>query len=307
MPKFFRRPSFPQHPTPRGQSFVELALVLPVLLIMLLGLVEVAFFMSKYLDGLDLTREAARFASIRDPFASTPHDSDCFSGESFDFYWDTSCIFAPSDKPSCLQVGVDHPGIDIVDVDLGGTRGWLNWCNGLNKYLNFNPATDDVVLSAYTVNADNTISQVHPNLNNTSNEHVTDSGGNTSYYWALSNHLNYAGDTAHRGADTVASPLVDNWKKDCKGTSDPNRIPYYTMASVTAMGANSINASDFPAGMTAATVPGTKGFIAVELYYCHSQVLGLPFFTIFVPNPILIHVYTLMPLPAAAPTPTPNP
>jgi len=39
----------------RGQSFVELALILPVLLLMLLGLVEVAFFMSKYLDGLDLT------------------------------------------------------------------------------------------------------------------------------------------------------------------------------------------------------------------------------------------------------------
>ena len=55
----------------RGQSFVELALVVPILLLILLGVVEVAFFMGRYLDVLDLTREAARFASGRSPYLIT--------------------------------------------------------------------------------------------------------------------------------------------------------------------------------------------------------------------------------------------
>ncbi len=60
---------FKPGPRSRGQSFLELALVLPILLLMLMGLVEVAIYIGRYLDALDLTREAARFASIRDPFA----------------------------------------------------------------------------------------------------------------------------------------------------------------------------------------------------------------------------------------------
>ncbi len=49
-----------------GQSLVELAIILPLLLLMLAGMVEVAFGMFAYLTALDLTREAARFASVRD-------------------------------------------------------------------------------------------------------------------------------------------------------------------------------------------------------------------------------------------------
>ncbi len=41
-------------------------MVLPVLIILLLGVVEVTLFLGRYLDVLDLTREAARFASARD-------------------------------------------------------------------------------------------------------------------------------------------------------------------------------------------------------------------------------------------------
>ena len=58
----------------KAQSFVELALVLPIILLILLGLVEVSFFISRYLDVMDLTREAARFASIRDPEIGTALD-----------------------------------------------------------------------------------------------------------------------------------------------------------------------------------------------------------------------------------------
>ena len=47
----------------KGQSLVELALTLPVLLIMLLGLVEVGFALRAYLVLTNVSRETARLAS----------------------------------------------------------------------------------------------------------------------------------------------------------------------------------------------------------------------------------------------------
>ncbi len=54
----------------RAQSFIELALVLPVLFIILLGVVEVAIFIGRYLDVLDLTREVARQAAREERFTN---------------------------------------------------------------------------------------------------------------------------------------------------------------------------------------------------------------------------------------------
>jgi len=59
----------------RGQSFVELAIVLPVLLFLLIGFVEVGAVIYTYLGMLDVAREAARFAS--------EHDSDVLEGPYF--------------------------------------------------------------------------------------------------------------------------------------------------------------------------------------------------------------------------------
>ncbi len=274
----------------RGQSFLELALVLPILLLMVLGLVEVAFVISRYLDALDLTREAARFASIRDPFSGAPADQDCDTKELFDFWWDTSCIFAPPDQVDCPAKVVVGSGI------------YRNWCNGLNKYLNFNPATDDVVISAYTIVSEidpntgasrgNTVSQSHP----VSAEEWVPSAfpGGKSYYWALSNHINSGSYTK-----------VDNFKKDCAtGAVDESMTPYYTVDRVAEM--IGYDAADFPTNVTPTPPPGASGYVAVEIFYCHQQVLKLPIFTLFVPNPIKIHAYTIMPFPAAAPTPTPR-
>lgn len=265
----------------RGQSFLELALVLPILLLMLLGVIEVAIYIGHYLDALDLTREAARFASIRDPFADTERDHDCFDSNYFDFYWDTSCIFSPPEPAEC-------PPAKAINLSAVDQKLW--WCNGLNKYLDFDPATDDIVISLYTVDGSGAISQTHP----VGSESLTDAGGLTSYYWALSNHI-----------DNGTYTAVDNWKKDCEGNVDNTKLPFYTRTSTAQM--MHLNPGDYPGSVTVTPAPGAKGFAAVEIYYCHKQALGLPVFTLFVPNPMMIHAYTIMPLPAAAPTPTAKP
>ena len=114
----------------RGQSFLELALILPILLIMLMGLVEVSLFIGRYLDILDLTREAARFASVRDPFVTVPiADVSCSLPEPFHYYYHTACIFSPPANAACSDP---------------------KFCNGLNSFLQLDPATDDVVISVYT-------------------------------------------------------------------------------------------------------------------------------------------------------------
>lgn len=45
------------------------------------------------------------------------------------------------------------------------------------------------------------------------------------------------------------------------------------------------------------------GILLVEVFYNYHQVLGLPWLAPFLPDPILLHAYTIMPLPAAEPKP----
>ena len=79
-----------------GQSFVELALVIPVLLMLIAGLVEIGFYYYSYMTALELTREAARFASKRDPFTLDAPGSGlpaaACSDDDLHFYFDTACI-----------------------------------------------------------------------------------------------------------------------------------------------------------------------------------------------------------------------
>jgi len=49
----------------------------------------------------------------------------------------------------------------------------------------------------------------------------------------------------------------------------------------------------------------SSGYVLVEIFYNYHHKLGLPWITVFVPNPMPLHVYTFMPLYSAAPTPTP--
>ncbi len=139
-----------------GQSFIELAILFPVILIMLAGMVEVAFGIFIYLTTLDLTREAARFASVRDykelsvvsectvkdeegnPITSNdPIRCSCIDKQ-LHYFYDTACFFTDDALNPFLKLRADR--------------------------------FDDVVITVYTVAGDN-ITARHP-----------DSG-----YWSLYN------------------------------------------------------------------------------------------------------------------------
>ena len=244
----------------KAQSFVELAIVLPILLLILLGLVEVSFFIARYLDVMDLTREAARFASIRDPQLGEDAADwvsnlyDCQNPTPFNFYYHTACVFSPpQNSPMCPAAS--------------------RFCNGLNPLVYLDPAVDDVVIKIFTIEGSTNVTHVYPEP-----DESLDTG-----YWAFSDHDEV--DTTHNG----------NWQRGCDPSNSTivNTETYYTETSVQ---------NELITGS-----PLNKGFIGIEFYYCYHQVLDLPIANWFIPNPMRIHAYTLMPLPAAQPYPTQTP
>jgi len=66
----------------RGQSLVELALFLPVFLVIIAGIFELGFFFLDYIDLLDATREGARYGVDLDPASMYP-DWNCATTTNF--------------------------------------------------------------------------------------------------------------------------------------------------------------------------------------------------------------------------------
>ena len=50
----------------RAQSLLEFAIMIPLLVLFILGAAEITLFIGTYINIVDLTREAARFASVKD-------------------------------------------------------------------------------------------------------------------------------------------------------------------------------------------------------------------------------------------------
>jgi hypothetical protein len=114
----------------RGQSFVELSIVLPILLFLLIGFVEVGALIYSYLSMLDVAREAARFASEHDPAVlEGPGAGGFCEDDKLHFYQDTACV--------------------IVGA-------------GFNPDLILDPTRDDVTISVFTID-DNIVTDRLPN------------------------------------------------------------------------------------------------------------------------------------------------
>jgi len=221
-----------------GQSFIELALIFPVLLLLIAGFVEVGFYTYTYLTAVELTRETARYASQRDPFVldapSTGLPNSACTDDDFHYYFDTICVL-------------------------------LN--TGANPNLNFDQNIDDVTMSVFTISG-NAVTQRWP-----------DDGDGV---WSLSTAGDWAG--------------TESWTKDCDGNV-VSALPRISNADVEA---------SFQTG-----APTSRGYVLVELFFCHEQVLNLPVLSDIMPNPIRIYAYTMMPanqaLPTVTPIPTPTP
>ncbi len=60
----------------RGQSLVEFALVLPIMMILIFGIIDFGMGLRSYISLTNATREGARFAAVGNPAGAYPADCD---------------------------------------------------------------------------------------------------------------------------------------------------------------------------------------------------------------------------------------
>jgi thiol-disulfide isomerase/thioredoxin len=106
----------------KGQSFLELSLVIGLILFLLVGMFEFGFLLNNYIGVVDAAREGARFASNDDPF-----------------HYDNPGWTAPP----CGQFE------DCIDQVIEGNGTSDN--KGAIAPLSLDPATDDVIVTYYSV------------------------------------------------------------------------------------------------------------------------------------------------------------
>jgi Flp pilus assembly protein TadG len=206
----------------RGQSLVEFTVLLPVLLIMISGLIEFGFMLNYYLDVIDASREAARWAAGDDPLRA---DGTGTWAEPNTNFYGRVCTVANSS----------------IDTGSGGQ-------------IDLDPASDDIVVSAFAVRSNGTVSTIPP------------------------------------GRFPTGLPFGQvGWS-----CANPGGAGNHTSAFTTA---------DVEALLTPGS-PAT-GVVLVEMWYDYHQILGLPWITAFVPNPVTLYAYSMMPNPNVEPTPTP--
>jgi len=111
----------------KGQSLIEIAIALPVLLILLSGMVEFGFMLNYYLSLLDSTREAARLYSNFDPFLRDEERNPI--GNDPDFYQGVAATVLDSLQPASEE---DTSRKIVLDSD-----------------------TDDVVVTVFSVDGTN--------------------------------------------------------------------------------------------------------------------------------------------------------
>ncbi len=233
----------------KAQSFIEFALVLPILILVVLGVVELTLYIGTYINLVDLTREAARFASQRDPFdTSMDLNKTSCDDPNYNFYIDSACFFS--------QLKTSPPNPTCPDA---------KFCNGFNSTVPLKSNEDDILITVWTVSG-NVVTDQNP----------------ANPPWVWSNNRGF--DTSHQ----------NNWRRNCdkNAAPDPNVQRFFTKTKM----------DQYMAG--SGSIP-TKGLVTVEVVYCYHQALNIPILSQFLPNPIMIHTYTIMPLPAAQPTPTP--
>ena len=188
----------------KGQSFVELSLVIIFLMIFVAGIVEFGFALNNYLNLVDASREAVRYSSNFDPFILNPDGTKSLDANFFD-----------------QTFQLTEQVLDPIVLD--SSKG------------------DDIVVSFFS----------------------------------------------------VAEGYFKRYPEGSQGRSRYlNQVSKFSNADIQ----NRLDNSAPPTGV-----------LLVEIFYHYNQVLKLPIFTAFVPDPMQLYAYAIMPLSAAEPLPTPTP
>jgi hypothetical protein len=233
----------------RGQSLVEIALMAPLLMLLVTGIVEMGFIFSNFLAASDAARNSARFSSNSD-YTNRDSIPTCLgAGATTDFYRQTACLTVEELKEESPTITLCLD--DTTYTDNHCPRSW--------------DLKDDIIVSVFSVDREGRLPAAYE-VKRFPNESPDDVG---EMGWS------YGVDLA--GGDQ----------------SDPRsgmHISHHSTADVRAL-------------MEDAVALNT-GFVLVEVNYNCYQLLALPWFTVFVPDPVTMNLYSIWPQTSAEPTST---
>jgi hypothetical protein len=174
-----------------GQSMVELAITLPVLLLLFSGLVEFGFILNYYLSLLDATRESARIYSTQDPFTYDAVN---------DVLIDNTVFY----QSAASMVYTELAPFNEQDT---------------SRRVILDPDTDDIIVSVFNVentgpvNPSNVCNPAAPNPEKTITRHPSDSPtpGSFRYYENQTSGVSISDICAHliSGSSPTALLLVE--------------------------------------------------------------------------------------------------
>ncbi len=267
-------------PFRRGQSLLEMTLVLPILLLLFAGMIELGAYANAYLIILDATREAARYGSDLDPYITAQEPFDPQAG-----------------NPSFPDVRPPGLGGSMTVQDLREdycARDTVNYyyvvtCLALQNIPlgQFDPITntDDIVVTVVGFDDNGKIAHRWPL--------VQTGGANPPLPYPNPSDQGYH----YQGVndDIVNSSCSAAQLDKCRCWS------LFGVRSSQFDNARIENLLQQHSGAPAG------GMVIVEVFYGHPHLIGLFNVGDFIPDPIQIHSYTVFPVPAAEPTPTPPP
>jgi|GEM_PF-983527 len=316
----------------RGQSMVELALTMPIFLIMLIGLVEVGWFANNYLILSDVVRAGARVGSLNDPLTwpigAEKHwnrlDCDVNVGSntaaSGTYFYPRRVL--PNNQQPPVSLSGFEPGVETTTLgyfdevacnvmanmdplefkEAGALNSQLNETND-PRYL------DDIVVSAFGYVRMSNCGSGTPCMRVVSRFPSSQNECNIDPYDPFDVNRNGTRDMEVE----IESPFYD-------ASSDEGIRGYVFRGTQVVPDGNGCIGSEFSAEwveeqlmltLTDADSTGaitddelsrlpSYGLVMVEIQWWSYQLLRLPFFT-WVGDPFRIHVWSMFPVSAAEP------
>jgi TadE-like protein len=127
----------------KGQSFVELSLIVIFLMIFVAGIVEFGFMLNNYLNLVDASREAVRYSSNFDPFLPGCTDHTSASCLDTQFFEDTVTLTRDVLRPLELDASAGDDIVvtffsvgDGVFLRFPNAQGWAANSNQVSKLSN---------------------------------------------------------------------------------------------------------------------------------------------------------------------------
>jgi hypothetical protein len=244
---------------------VEMALAFPILLLVLAGTLEVGKYFNDYLTLLDATREAARFAADQE------------------YSRVIEPLYDPGDPNENAYINSGN-----CDDDFYRQAACLVFQNIFG--FRFDPSVDDVVISAFSIGIDGQVAYRFPR---------PCAGGGPTPPVGMYQGCSQTVTSREQGWSYCQNVIKQNINRE-ELTGSNSSIKY--SGTDCEVKASRFSDDDIEQLLNTSSTPRT-GLVLVEVYHTHHQFLGLiPPGMPFLPQEVMMHAYTIMPLPSAMPT-----